>query len=457
MKKFFRITSATSIVGIALVLAIGFVTQNYAYAANTLTGNNTLVSVNNVDGQGLNGYAFPRGLSSVGNIALYLSYASNLPGAVTYSTGAYLRNMKLGTTQKLDVSTSGISGNGSVYSAVLSETGRYAAFVSRATNLIDGVVQRPGQTYIHDSQTGTTTLASVFGQATYGFGRDSTLNNEWDVVTGISNDGRFITLETRSPTLSTGPTRPYVVGYGDMSTHTWTAINNPQLQEAAWATGSSMSCDGSFIVFSSSQSNLPSIGIVGNNRIFVADVRNSNIPVISVISGYASHSPKISCNGNFIAYSVQNQTTDPTPIPSGMNSKTHLVHYNRLTGERSYVDSNSTGTQFDTNQTNVVQSSTIRHTNYFIPSIADSGDITFRFRNQFGQEGIYLKHLSDGSGTLENVRKKSNGTYIIGFPGDLNFISANGKYIIYGAPAYELGLITSSTTENDVIRTETGL
>lgn len=433
------------------VLLIGVsLTRTYTNAANTLPGTNLLVSVNNVDGQGLDQDATVYGISADGNVILFATSASNLPGSSTTS-GLYIRNVKTNTTTRVDVSTNGVVANsGTIPYAVLSETGRYVAFISWATNLTDGVTEPVQQTYIRDTQTNTTTIASIDNSGNR-IGKVTSLSNEWDVLTGISNDGRFITLETKTISISPTPNRPFVLSYINTETHAWTKLNLPQSQEVAWATGSNMSCDGSFVVFSAWQSNLPSVGL-SSVEAYVADVRNSASPKITAI-GSTGYTPRISCNGDYITYTRSGtDSDDPTPIPSGLTTqRTHLVLYNRVTGERKYIDSNSAGTTFDGNSLTLTHSATLRQQDYFKSSVSDKGDVVFSYNGQ-----AYLKHLSDGSGTLEGLLKDPNGTYLAG-PSQA-FLSADGRFATYStSSAYALGLLTSTSTKKDVVRSATGL
>ena len=195
-----------------------------------------------------------------------------------------------------------------------------------------------------------------------------------------------------------------------------------------------MSCDGSLAVYEKS------------GAIYSADTRNST-PSISLVASGPSVSGLMSCNGVYILYATTNRSTI-TPNPLGANNYMHLVRYNRITGERQYIDSNSSGV-FDTNTIQYNGDAYIQPANLFNASISDSGDAVLKYNGSF-----YLKHLSDGSGTLEPIGKVLGGSYV-------NIttraqITADGRYIFFAADPYDLS-IGSSPMGNQIIRTKTNL
>lgn len=401
---------------LAVVLTVSLLTQLRASAANTIPGNNDLVSVNNVDGQGGNGDNIVRGISADGNIVLFTSYASNIGGA---AGGLYERNMATGVTTQIDVSTAGVTGAYGVTSAAMSETGRYVAFTTDGTNLIDGTTEPMDQTYLRDTQANTTTLLTVYPGTTSAAGYNT--GQDRDVVTGVSNDGRFVTIESKvlanrvvSSTYTTGS---YGAVLLDRAAGTWQFIGGRQTQ---------MSCDGSFVVLESS------------GGIYLVDRRNTSSPVQTLIAHATSYHPQISCNGNYIMYWTQSRS-DITPTPAGMSSYAHMVRYNRITGERVYIDSDSAGTTYSNSTLTIFSSDLSQPLSVSYRQISDAGD-AFVFYSGNG----YLKHLSDGSGTLEG-------------PASGDFMSANGKYFVCTGNAYTRGLIASNTGFLDVIRSATGL
>jgi len=113
-----------------------------------------------------------------------------------------------------------------------------------------------------------------------------------------------------------------------------------------------------------------------------------------------------------------------------------------------YVGTDSAGVHNSNGNTWNVSNVHDQQANLFKASIADSGDIVF----QYGTN-VYLKHLSDGSGTLESVAKNTLGAAVNVNNG---VITTDGKYIFFQADPYVLGL-TSSPSSSQIIRTKSNL
>lgn len=418
---------------LGLVLGSSILTRinGTTYAANTLQGSNTEVITigGTTDGLAPNAATSPYTLSGDGNVIPFTSTATNLPGA-SGSNGLYAYNIKANTTSRVDVSSSGVPSNGSVTGTLLtSETGRYITWVTTATNLIDGTTQPSGYYFIykHDIQTGVTTLIDS---------EQNGLSQNKDRNLAISNDGRFVVLASRY--IANAYPYSYGITLGDSisGSMSWTSIaKGSELEGSNNGTNvnASMSCDGAFAVYNDAG---PTIKMV--------DLRKGSVTMLASASA-TSVSPLISCNGRYVLYATQNRT-DITPTPSGMDSYMHLVRYDRITGERQYINSNSSGV-FSTAHYSY-SSSVEPQGNTFAASIADTGDVVFKYNGY-----MYLKHLSDSSGTLESIGITASGSYINIAGGAL---TQNGRYIWMYEDPYNFGLAPSPSSKQ-VIRVKTGL
>jgi hypothetical protein len=416
----------------ALVVGFGILIQsdNSAYAASTLTGSNEVITISDTtDSLPVNAAITIRGYSGDGNVFLFSSTATNLQGAGGLG-GLYVYNIKNSTTSRVDVSTSGVQSNGYVYrSARLSETGQYVTFGSMGTNLIDGITHGVGEYYKRDVKAGVTSY--IGGNYALGYSQNVDRN------LSVSNDGRFILMASRY-TANNYP-HTYGVNYGEDTgtSYTWTSLgidsNGIEFANASSAVQGELSCDGAFATFQQDYTTR------------LADLRRGTAVTITT-GASSSTSPLISCNGRYVLYATSDRT-QITPTPSGMDTYMHLVRYDRITGERKYIDSNSSGT-FSIAHLNRNTSSQEGIENLFKASIADSGDVVLSYNGN-----SYLKHLSDGSGTLESIAKTAGGSYINVNNGTL---TKDGKYIFFNADPYNLG-IGSSSAGNQLIRTKSGL
>ena len=138
--------------------------------------------------------AFDATLSGNGRYAGFNSLATNLvEGDTNGFSDTFVRDLKKGVTHRISVSTAGEEGNWHSWSPALSRNGRYAAFVSLATNLVEGDTNGSWDIFVHDLRKGTTTRVSVAS--------DGTQANDHSSTPTISLNGRYIAFESRATNL----------------------------------------------------------------------------------------------------------------------------------------------------------------------------------------------------------------------------------------------------------------
>jgi len=171
------------------------------------TGQTTRVSVATVGGQG-SGVSEDPSISADGRFVAFESNASNLVLADT--NGAYdvfVHDRQTGETFRVSVSTGGGQASDPSYSPSISTEGRYVAFDSWASNLVLGDTYSGSDAFMHDRQTGQTTLLSVATGGEQG--------SQGGGATSISADGRFVAFHSFSPNLVLGDSN----GYHDVFVH----------------------------------------------------------------------------------------------------------------------------------------------------------------------------------------------------------------------------------------------
>ena len=106
------------------------------FVRNRTTGRIRRISVSS-SGHQANGPSSGIGISVDGRFCLFASAATNLvAGDTNGARDIFLRDRRLGTTVRVDVSSSGGQSNRAAGMSALSADGRWVAFTSRATNLI---------------------------------------------------------------------------------------------------------------------------------------------------------------------------------------------------------------------------------------------------------------------------------------------------------------------------------
>jgi Tol biopolymer transport system component len=149
---------------------------------------NTLVSVDSAGT--LNASVTHRGSTSDdGRFVVFESLFATAPGPTAQ---IYVRNLQSQTTEMVSVNVDGAPGNGYSTHAVISGNGRFVAFQSTATDLVDPPISTSSATYVYvrDLMFGITWLVSLPN----GSGDDTlpTINEDGSVVAYAGNPGIWV-------------------------------------------------------------------------------------------------------------------------------------------------------------------------------------------------------------------------------------------------------------------------
>ena len=162
------------------------------------------------EGKAADGATFRGMLSGDGRYVGFRSRADNLvPGDTNEALDVFVRDRVTGTTRRVSVASDGTEADASDFDhgwrasffmsrPFLSENGRYAAFTSRAPNLVEGDDNGKADVFVHDLWTGRTIRVSLTADGTEADG-DS-------FVAGISADGRVVAFTSLADNLVRGDT-----------------------------------------------------------------------------------------------------------------------------------------------------------------------------------------------------------------------------------------------------------
>ena len=103
----------------------------------------------------------------------------------------FVRDRKLGTTERVSVSSSGAESNGPSTSPSISADGRFVAFSSVTSTLVAGALD--ANVYVRDRKSGTTELASVSSSGAHG--------DDDSLLSSISANGRFVAFQSNATNL----------------------------------------------------------------------------------------------------------------------------------------------------------------------------------------------------------------------------------------------------------------
>jgi len=215
------------------------------------TGRTELASVDPSGQQG-NNFSSLTGLSSDGRHVVCSSYADNLvPGDTNGTWDIFVHDQQTGRTARVSVDSRGNQANDKSWTASISDDGRCVAFWSLASNLVAGDTNGFDDVFVHDRQTGETTIVSISSAGTQGIGQS--------ILPTISSDGRFVAFSSSADNLVPNDTN----GALDVFVHdrrTGQTIRASLSSAGIQGTGESMlpsiSPNGGYVLFTSRADNL---------------------------------------------------------------------------------------------------------------------------------------------------------------------------------------------------------
>ena len=265
-------------------------------------GSTTRVSTATGSGQA-NGRSFVPAMSADGRFVAFYSDASNLvTGDTNGARDVFVRDLQMSETTRVSVSSAGAEANGDSFAPAISADGRYVAFASAASNLVDRDTNDANDVFIRDRQTNTTTRVSV--------GVDGAQANGGSDQPSLSGDGRLVAFTSAASN---------IVG-GDVNTNrdafvydrqTGTAVNVSMGLNGTQADLDSftpqLSANGRFVAFTSFADNLIDLDENEGSDVFVRDLQANTTTRVSEYTGHYegegdSLRPSISADGRYVAF-----------------------------------------------------------------------------------------------------------------------------------------------------------
>jgi uncharacterized repeat protein (TIGR01451 family) len=163
------------------------------YVRDTVSCNTTIVSTG-ISGAVADQFSEHPSISGDGRYVAFRSHASNLVEDDTNGVpDIFVRDMVTGSTARVSISCDGTQANGESLDPSISGDGRYVVFTSLANNLAPGDTDSSYDIYRHDCQTGETSLLS-----------NNYLGQELSVTAGyadINGDGTSVVFESSGPSM----------------------------------------------------------------------------------------------------------------------------------------------------------------------------------------------------------------------------------------------------------------
>jgi hypothetical protein len=238
-----------------------------------------------------------------------------------------------GTTIRISIASDGDEGNGRSYHAAISSTGRYIAFVSGATDMVPDDTNGYEDVFVHDRQTGNTTLVSVAS--------DGTQANNASMNPDISADGRYVVFTSLATNLISDDTNPLF----DIFVHDLVSGETSLISKASDGTQgngisfySTISSGGRYVAFESLANNLVADDTNGQMDIFVHDQQSGDTVLVSVASdGTQSNGSStyadMSSDGRFVSFG----SAATNLVPDDTNGQDDIFVHDRQTGETTLI------------------------------------------------------------------------------------------------------------------------
>ncbi len=282
-------------------------------------------------------------ISSDGRYVAFGSMATNLVTGDLGHEDIFVHDRQTGHTTRVSLSSDGLQANGTNRRPSISADGRYVAFDSEASNVVTGDTNGKYDVFVHDRQTGQTTLVS----ADYGGGP----SNDHSSSPSISADGRYVAFNSIATDLVTGDTN----GKSDVFVHdrdtgqtTRVSVDSDGSQATGDdSTSASISSDGRYVAFKSGATNLVDDDSNGDWDVFVHDRDTGQTTRVSVksdgtqASGGPSRNPSISPDGRYVAF----DSIATNLVNGDSNGKMDVFVHDRQTGQTTRVSVDSAGMQ----------------------------------------------------------------------------------------------------------------
>jgi len=301
------------------------------FVFDTLTKQTTRVNVSSNGSQTNAGYftASPA-ISSNGRYVAYSSEATNLVAADTNNNpDVFVYDMVTKQTTRVSVNSNGVEANSASSIPSISADGRYVAYVSYASNLVEGDNNERGDIFLYDTLTKKTTRVNVSSSAQEA--------NNTSFSPSISSDGRYVAYHSEASNLVAGDSngKEDIFVY-DTVTKKTTRVSVGNRGEQAGGEfhllstySPAISGDGKYVAYTSDAANL----VTGDNNtesdIFVSDINFNRQDVVA----FAKDSFSVRENGSvvsavIITRSNPSNTSALVTFSAGLGTATKGIDYN---------------------------------------------------------------------------------------------------------------------------------
>jgi len=341
----------------ALNLVPGTTNPGHIFVKDTLTG---AIDIGSRSSSGAKGNAPSSNpfLSADGRYVVFESMATNLvPGDFNVAKDIFLRDLVLGTTQRVSVAQDGSESDRNSDEPTVSDDGRFVTFFTDATLGFANDTNGTYDVFVRDTGLGTTRQVSLTPAGVTGSSSSQSAM--------VSGDGGFVAFESLSKDILPGQAfNQRQIYRRDLGTDATERVSVDSAGILANATSEEpgISSDGRFVAFVSLATNLAAGDLLFQNDVFVRDMalgiteRISSTPTGAEPSGECLLDPSsgrsISRDGRHVVYS----SGATNILPELSTSKSRIFVKDRTTGITSFRSTTWKGTTSENNCFNGVVS-----------------------------------------------------------------------------------------------------
>jgi len=417
-------------------------------------------TIASVDGDGgkANGQSSEPSVSSDGRYVAFSSYATDLvPDDNNGQPDIFVRDLRAGITRRVNVDVAGGDADSSSFEPSISADGRYVAFTSNASDLVEGDGNARFDVFVRDLVAGTTTRATV---DTTGGDPDSGILDH----ISLSANGRFVAFRSLAADLVAGDSNAKVdVFVRDLQAGTTARAS----VDAAGGDGNdhslapSVSADGRFVVFNSLASDLVAGDTNGRPDVFVRDLQAGMTTKVTTgaFGVYEGARPEISADGRFVVfagtdlegvfvYDRETGTTALASVGTPQSSQPSISADGRFVAYNSYSPELEGPTIYVRDRLSSTTASVASSGSYLLSDLAPriSGDgrsVAFadKLDNVIGVGGASVFDVVVRSTTVPTISSASPSTLV---PGSTATVAVSGTNFLPGASASITGGVVVS-------------
>ena len=308
------------------------------------TGSTEIVSVSSNGSQG-EGFSSAPAISDDGRFVAFDSDATNLvQGDQNGTTDVFRHDRETGETILISVNSAGQQGDNSSHAPAISGDGRFVVFHANSALAPEDTNQQT-DVYVRDVQAGITTLVSI--------GFDGSAGNNTSFIQDINGDGRFVAFVSDSTNLIPNDVQDfeanvYVRDLVAGTTELVSVGSDGTRADVGFFDRPSISADGRYVAFSTTASLVPEDTRQFSLDIYLRDRQAETTELISVNSDEVpgngrSEGPSVSADGRFVSFQSDSSNIVTPDEPAGFFPDEDIFVRDRQAGVTYRVSESSAG------------------------------------------------------------------------------------------------------------------